>query len=153
VNIFNCLQIFAEYIQKVCGNHGAHMHDFYGDNDAEIEEVMFPTANGFYTISIEEVYNYWSEISLISFHSTDRLSKYSDNDTLRRQCIYLAIVKMHEQSLLDAHNKPTTEAAHYASIWYRNNYGSSNALPSDRVFRRIKNRMNPKDLMKGDTLP
>lgn len=127
MNLFNGLEIFYQYCQKVLKQSFEPDSTLFVWDEAIISEfpfeerkvlvsVMFPSPSGFQHVSISEINAFWGEKSVAEIACASRIARMSNVDREKRRSAFVVVVILHKLGLLQPSNEPTTTAINETAL-------------------------------------
>jgi endoribonuclease Dicer len=110
VSVFNCKQLFNQYCAMSLGVPVRPKVDLYryankpGDQKL-LSCVRYPTPSGWMSISTSDYKKFWSGVDLEKIFSPDRVKKKSSSEKEEMCFVYLVVVALRENGLMDVHNQ------------------------------------------------
>ena len=115
VNVFNCKQIFNQFCATALGSSVSPKTELYtydlvpaelkGQQRKIILEVRYPSPKGWQKLTASDVTAFWRGVDIDSVFDPSR-SKGKTMSEKEDMCfVYVAVVQLREQELLDRHNK------------------------------------------------
>lgn len=121
VNLFNCIQIFYEFVQRVMKQsfnpeflfdiEEVIIREIPDEKVSYLISVLYPTPNGIQLLSNENINLFWGDTKIEDVVVPPVLLKNMTNrDIFKRRAVYVVVINLHKLNLLDSSNEPTVEA-------------------------------------------
>jgi hypothetical protein len=114
VSVYNSKEIFSQYCATVLGSSvrpDIELYRYRTDPTAfpqrkVLMEVRYPTSDGWKTVSGADFRKFWKGQDMRKVFAADRCKNKTSSDREEMAFIYVVVVGLRENGLLDRHNRP-----------------------------------------------
>jgi len=120
LNVFNCIQIVNEYIQKVlkqCLPEELQyrwittvVRKFPPETHVRLHQVMVPTPNGEHIVDLKRVNEHWGKYDIKDVVDSEQIKKWKSKVLEKRRFMFVVAIELSKGGLLDDQNKATSKA-------------------------------------------
>jgi len=120
LNVFNCIQIVNEYIQKVLKQclpeelqyrwKEIVVRKYPPETNDWLHQVMVPTPNGELIVDLMKVNKHWDIYDIKDVVDSEQIKKWKSKVLEKRRFMFVVAIELSKLGLLDDSNKATSKA-------------------------------------------